>query len=206
MSDERLQQANRFTVALAAVAVIFVAALVTLLAWAEPDGSIGRLRDFAEFLSRHDGRDGKIILSLGALVVSLCMVSVIVIELSPPTSGTMAVRSVKAGDAAISTREVARRIDADVGGLPDIASCATHVARRGRRVEVVLDLTVEAQADLVAAADAACRRAHDLVERDLGLELAAKPRARLRYRELRLRSEAAAERPLTGWERPQGEE
>ena len=89
----------------------------------------------------------------------------------------------------ITTTQIAKRINAEVAQITHIAECAAIVAARGKNVEVVLDLHVDAGANLSQTADEACRRAHVLVEQQLGIEMAAMPRARLHYRELRLRGE-----------------
>lgn len=199
--SESEDSVNRFAVSLLALLVMFAAVLVALLAWIEPDGSIARLRDLADFLGRHDDRDGKLILSLAALVVVLLMAAVLVLELAPSSTRGMRVRNVTSGDVTITTKRIGETIDDAVRAAPHVAACTTMVTRRGRKVEVVLDLHVDAGAELAQTADEACRRAHVLVEQ-LGIELSAKPRARLHYRELRLRPETQQEAEATGWERP----
>ncbi|HLB23925.1 MAG TPA: hypothetical protein VJP07_07505 [Dehalococcoidia bacterium] len=204
MSGESEGGLNRFVVALMAMVVIFGALLAVLLAWAAPDGSIGRVQDFAGFLDDHNDRDGKLILSLGALVVVLLMTCVLILELAPSSTQRMRVRNVTSGEVTITTKRIAELVDDSVRAAPHVADCSTTVARRGRRVELVLDLHVDAGAELAQTADEACRRAHVLVEQ-LGIELSGKPRARLHYRELRLRPEAGADADARGWERPPGQ-
>jgi hypothetical protein len=200
MGDRQLQT-HRYVVAFFALLVIFFALLCIMLAWAAPDATIGRVGDFADFLQDHNNRDGKLILTLAAVVIILIMAAVLVIELVPPSS-EVHVGDVQSGAAAITTRQIAERIDATVAGIENVSACSSTVTRRGKRVEVVLDLDLDAGADLARAADEACRRAHVLVEQQLRIELAARPRARVHYRELRLGSASGQERPPTGWERP----
>ncbi len=204
MSGEADGAVNRFALALLATLLIVAAFSVVALAWAAPDGSIGRVRDFADFLARHDDRDGKLVLSLAALVLVILMVCVLILELVPSSTQHMRVRNVTSGEVTITTKRIAEMIDDAARAVPHVAYCTTTVARRGRRVEVVLDLHVDAGAELAQTADEACRRAHMLVEQ-LGIELSTKPRARLHYRELRLRSETQQEAESTGWERPPGQ-
>jgi len=208
VNDEPLEQINRFVIVIAALAAIFAALLVVLLAWGAASNSIARLDDLAGWLRDHNNREAKVIITLAALVVVLAMLTAIIIELTPSPTQKMRVRRVKSGSAAITTAEIAERINTEVLYIEHIADSNAIVAARGRRVEVVLDLQVDEGADLARAADAACRRAHALVEQQLGIELTQPPRARLRYRELRLRRPAGtpsgAERgqDATGWERP----
>jgi hypothetical protein len=197
-------QVNRFAIALVAMVVLFAALLVVALAWLEPDGSIARLQQGVDFLDNHRDRDGRIILTLISVVVILLMLTVLIVQLAPTSSGRISVRNMKSGSANITTAEIASAIDAGVATIAHVAACEASVTRRGKKVDVVLDLHVDPGADLAHTADEACRHAHVLVEQELGIELAAMPRARLHYRELRLGLDDASQR--TGWERPPSEE
>lgn len=201
MSDNAIDQINRFVIVIAAMMIAFAALAVVLLAWGAPGGSIDKIADVASFLERHNDRETKIIITLGASVAVLLMLTVIVLEIAPPADQRMRVRNLKSGEAAITTSEIARLIDAEARAIAEVATCTSAVIRRGTRVEVVLTLHVNAGADLSQTADAACRAAQSLVEERLGIELAARPRARLHYRELRLGQEGPAA-PASGWERP----
>ena len=207
MSDDPINQINRFVITLVAMAIAFAALAIVLLAWGAPGGTIDHIGDLAGYLRRHNDRETKLIITLGAMVVVMAMLTVIVVELTPSPNRTMRVRNLTSGDAAITTTEIAQRVNADVLRVVHITECRSYVSARGRRVDVVLDLHVDAGTDLAQAADEACRRAHELIEQQLGIELASKPRARLHYRELRLgeeRQPSAPRLPPTGWERPQG--
>jgi hypothetical protein len=203
-NDDSLGELNRFIVVAGALVTIFVALLVALLAWGAPDETITRMADLAGYLRRHNDRETKIIISLAASVIVLLMLTAIIVELTPSPTQKMRVRSMKSGDAVITTSQIAERINAEVAQIPHIAQCAAIVGARGKKVDVVLDLHVGAGANLSQTADEACRRAHVLVEQQLGIEMAAMPRARLHYRELRLDGEAAATaaQRASGWERP----
>jgi hypothetical protein len=133
------------------------------------------------------------------------MASVLIVELVPP-SNQLRVGDVESGSVAITTAQIARRIETEVSSVDHVSAGRATVTRRGQRVEVVLDLDVDAGADLSAAANEACYRAHKLVEQRLRIELAERPRARIHYRELRLKDGSGRDRSLTGWERPEGEE
>jgi hypothetical protein len=206
VSDEPLEQLNRFGIVIGAIGVVFLALLVTLLAWGAPDETITRISDLGDYLRRHNDGETKVIISLAAAVLTLLMLMLIIVELTPSPTQRMRVRRMTSGDAVITTTQIARRIDTYVGQIPHIAQCAAVVAARGKKVEVVLDLHVDAGANLSETADQACRRAHLLVEEQLGIEMAATPRARLHYRELRLRGEHVAPKTepyrATGWEQP----
>jgi hypothetical protein len=212
VSDSPLDQVNRFIIVVAAMRVLFAAALVVMLAWAMPSDAIGWVEDFGGYLRDHDSREAKVIVTLGALVISLLMATLIIVQLTPSPTQKMRVRDVKAGDATIKTTEIAARIDDAVRAIQHVANCASIVAARGRRIEVALDLHVDAGADLAKTADDACRRAQEVVEQEIGLALTAPPRATLHYRELRLRDQPKtasagthSTNADTGWERPADE-
>lgn len=199
MSDEPTDQANRFAIVVTALVLIFLAALIVLLAWGASSDSIGRLEDFTGWLRKHDNNETKTVITLGATVVVLLMLSVIILEVTPSPTQRLRLRNVKAGSATITTREIADRINAEIAErVPHIARCDTIVATNGKRVDVVLDLHLEPGADLAHTANVACAHAHALVEQEMGIELASPPRATLHYRELRL----SGEKVPTGWERP----
>jgi hypothetical protein len=200
VSDDPLAQTNRFVISLVALVVLFGALVVVLLAWGATDATIGRVEDFAGYLRDHDGSQAKLVVTLVALVIALLMLTVMLVELTPSPTQRMRVRNVQAGDASLTTKQIAERIEHEVSAAPHIAQCVALVAARGKAVEVVLDLHVDAGADLAQAADGACKIAHTLVEELMGIALAQRPRARLHYRELRLKD--GPQRPATGWERP----
>jgi hypothetical protein len=201
VSDDPLAQLNRFAIIIAAMLIAFAALVAVLLAWGAPGGTIDHIADFAGWLRRHNDRETKVIISLGAGVVVMLMATLIVVEMTPPADQRLRVRKVPSGDVAITTSQIAERIEAAVAGIEHVGASRTTVIRRGTRVEALIDLQVAAGADLARTAEDACRTAQDVVERQLGIELAARPRARLHYRELRLGREPAATEP-TGWERP----
>jgi hypothetical protein len=197
---------NRLVVMLVALTAIVVASLAILLAWTAPDASIEQLQDAVTWLDRHNDGDGRFILTMGGIVVILLSLTILVLELSPPSSSAMPVRNVTSGTANITTAQIAARINQGVAGVAHVADCDAAVTRRGKKIEIVLDLHVDPGADLAHTADEACRHAHLLVEQELGIELASMPRARLHYRELRLGQQDETPRPPSGWERPPSEE
>jgi hypothetical protein len=205
VSDDPLEQLNRFIISLVALIVLFAALLIVVLAWGATESTIGRVEDFAGYLRDHDGREAKLVVTVGALVAVLLMLTIMLVELTPSSMQRMRVRNVKSGDATLTTKQIAERIEHEIGGSPHIARCDAIVAARGDRVAVVLDLHVDAGADLAKTADEACRAAHTLVEEGMGIALTQPPRARMHYRELRLK-DAGPPRPATGWERPAGDE
>lgn len=212
MSDDTVDQVNRFVITLAALIVIFVALTVVLLAWGAADSSIGRIEDFAGYLRDHDGQGAKLIVTIGAVVIVLVMAMLIILELTPSPLQRMRIRNVQAVDATLTTTEIAWRVEEEVRAVEHVADAVAVIAARGNRIGVALDLHVDPGADLARTADEACRRVHELVEKRMGITLASRPRARMHYRELVLKDGGqqrvpdAMRRPNTGWERPYGQQ
>ena len=201
-SEDPTDQANRFALVVAALVITFLALLVVLLAWGAAAGSIARVSDLAGYLRDHNNREAKLMVTLGAAVIVLLMLSVIIAEVTPSPIAKMRVRNVRAGDATITTPEIAARVEAEARGVPHVRDCAAVVATHGRRVDVVLDLHVDEGADLAQAAETACARVQALVEEQMGIELAQPPRARMHYRELRLRDEPEVTPAARPWASP----
>jgi hypothetical protein len=207
MSDDPIDQANRFVISVLALVVVFASLIVIVLAWGASSSSISAIEDFAGYLRDHDERPAKAVVTLGAVVVILLMLMTMIVQLTPSPLQRMRLRNVKSGDASLTTSEIAWRVEEEVRKLEHVAECEAIVAARGNRVEVALDVHVDAAADLARLADEACRRAHLLVEETMSVPLASRPRARMHYRELRLkdgdpRIPEVMRRPQTGWERP----
>ena len=213
MSDDPLDQINRFVIVLLALLVAFAALALILLAWGAPGGTIEWIEDFAGWLRDHNHNEAKLILTLGAIIVALVMLIVIIVEITPSPVKRLPVHSIDGGDITLTTAQIGERIDAEVARDEHVAACAASVTAHGKRAEIVLDLHVEPGANLARVADAACRRAETLATTEMGIELAKPPRARMHYRELRVREDqrpappqaqgaAAAQHPPTGWERP----
>ncbi len=188
-SEDPTDQVNRFAIVVLALVVIFCALLVTLLAWGATAGSIQRIADFAGYLHDHENRDAKLIVTLGAAVLVLLMLAVIIVEVTPSPITKMRLRTLRAGEGTITTAEIAARVESEALAVPHVLACTATVAARGKRVDVVLDLHVDEGAHLADTADAACASTQAIIEGAIGIGLAQRPRARLHYRELRLREE-----------------
>lgn len=204
---------NRVAIVLAALAIMFFALLVAMLAWGAPEGSVARLQDFVTFLADHQTEDlAKLVTSLGAAVVVLLGLLVVILELSPPPTPGVRITAVRSGDATITSDVIAERVQQEVLAVEHVTGVKAQVAGRRTRVEIDLDLDVDPEASLAAAADEACSRTRDLLERRMSIPLARPPRARLHYRELRLgragtssdeqQPVAAQETVRAVWERP----
>lgn len=176
---------------------IFVVLVVILLAWGAPDESIGRIADLAGYLDDHNSTGAKLIVTFGGLIFVLLATIVIILEVAPPETGSVKVVKVGSGNASIGTDEIGQRLEEELRAVPQLAGVQATVVSRGRKAEVQLDLYVSSDADLTTTTEEACRRARELVEQRMGVELDCQPKARLHYRELQVaRPPASASSPF----------
>jgi hypothetical protein len=190
---------NRAVIIGGALLWIFLVFVVILLAWGAPEQSIDRLGDLAGYLEDHNTNASKLIITFGGLVLILLAAIVVILEVAPPSAGTVRIGRVGGGDAQIGTDEVVQRIEDDLRALPQLNDVQATVRSRGSKAGVDLDLYVRSEADLVTTSEEAIRRARELVEGRLGIALDAPPKARIHYRELQVRQREA---PSTAAETP----
>jgi hypothetical protein len=177
---------NRVLIIGASLLWIFVIFLIILLAWGAPDDSIARIVDLGGYLEDHNTDAAKLIITFSGLIFALLALMIIVIELSPPESGQLAVTKVGSGEARIGTDEIALRVEEDLRAVPQLMQVQATVIGRGQKAEVRLNLQVGPQADLALVAEEACHRAQQLVEGRMGVALTGPPKAELHYRELQV--------------------
>ncbi len=185
---------NRAVIITASFVWILLVALVILLAWSAPDQSIDKLTRFVRFLSDHNNTGTQLVVTFGGLILILLGAMLVILEVAPSQTGAVKVAKVGSGNVRIGTDEIVRQLEQELRALPNLGDAQVAVLARGHKAEVRLDLYVTADADLASTTDAACRRARELVEGRMGVELAVAPQAQIHYRELRL---SQVERPVS---------
>jgi hypothetical protein len=189
---------NRILAVGVALLWIFLILVVILLAWGAPDQSIDRIADLAGYLEDHNSTGAKLVVTFGGLVLVLLGVIVVLLEVAPPETGDVAVASVGSGDVRIGTDEISQRLQEELRVVPHVSGIQATVVGRGRKAEVKLDLYVSPEADLAATTDEACRRARELLEGRMGVELDSPPKALVHYRELEVRARTGPAAPQPG--------
>jgi hypothetical protein len=184
---------NRIVVLLLLVALGTVAIAAAALAWTIPNKTINWLADAVQWLDDHDGDTEKAILTAGAVVVALAALALVVLELLPRRKADVRVTDVEGGVATLSTAAVAQRIEDSVRQVANVADAKAFVRPRRKGVEVDMDLHVDPDANLAEVTGAASTAARDVLSNRMHVALAAPPRTRLHYRELRLRRTPAVE-------------
>jgi len=178
---------NRLASVLICLALIAGAGAVIGLAWAAPQESIDWIADAAGWLDDHNTNGTRAVITIGgALVVVIAFVA-LVMEVLPQNSGEVKVTGLQVGDAVLTTAAIGQRIEEAVNQVPNISDVRASVRAKRKGVTVALDLHVDPDANLAAVTDAACEAARDVLTDKVHVELLAPPRARLHYRELRLK-------------------
>jgi hypothetical protein len=187
---------NRLALVTICLALIAGAGAVIGLAWAAPEESIKWLADAAGWLDDHNTDGTKALITIGGGLVLLVGFVVLVMELIPQSSGEVKVTGLQVGDAVLTTAAIGQRIEEAVNQVPNVSDVRANVRARRKGVTVALDLHVDPDANLAAVTDAACEAARDVLSDKVHVELLAPPRARLHYRELRLKGRQVRQIPV----------
>ena len=177
---------NRIMAVAFAFLFIFAVLLIILLVWTSPEEGINRIRDLAGYLDDHNTAEAQLIITFGGAILVLLAMLLILFELVPPESNTLKVQQVGSGNAEISTEEVVLRVEEEVRAVPQIDQVQATIVGRGRKADVSLSLHVAPDANLGTTVEAACQRATELLEGQMGIALAKPPSAEVHYRELRV--------------------
>ncbi len=181
-----MDQTNRVLIVGAALLWVFVLLVIILLAWGSPDESIEQLADLAGYLEDHNDTEAKLIITFGGLILALLGAIIVIVEVSPPETGSLQVERIGSGEAHIGTDEVAQRLEEEIQALPHVHQVQASVLARGAKAEVKLEMHVTAEADLAVTTEEACRLTRQLVEERMGVALTRPPQAQLHYRELQV--------------------
>lgn len=182
-----MNMVNRLALVLLSLVLIVGAVAVIGLSWAAPQDSINWLVDATAWLDDHNTDGTKVIITVAAAAVGLIALVGLVMELFPQNRGEVKVTGLQVGDAVLTTAAIGQRIEEAVNQVPNVSDVRATVRAKHKGVTVALDLHVDPDANLAAVTDAACEAARDVLTNKVHVELLAPPRARLHYRELRLR-------------------
>jgi hypothetical protein len=178
---------NRIFVAIVCLVLIAAAVAVIVLAWTSPGSSIDGLRDAADWLDDNNQDLEKGILTAVAAIIGVIALVVFVLELIPPRSTEVSVTDLKVGNAVLSTAAIAQRVEEAVSRVPHVADARAVVKPKRKGVLVNMDLHVDPEANLAAVTDEVYETAADVLNNRVHVAMAEPPRARVFYREIRLR-------------------
>jgi len=172
---------NRLIVILGVFVLILFAVMAIVLAWAYSDETIERLGDFVTYLNDHNSDGTRVLITLGASLVSLIGLAFLVLELAPRNDKTVVVHDVETGSAVLSTVALGRRLEQIVMSLPEVGDARAKVVGKKKAVEVNLQVMVDPESDLASIASEVSRVTQDAVTRQMSVALAGPPRLRLYY-------------------------
>jgi len=181
---------NRAVLVLLCLLVATLAIAVIVLAWTASTESIEWLRDAADWLDENNQDLEKSLLTAGAAVVALVALIVVAIEVLPRPTKHVQVTDLQAGNAVLSTAAIGQRVEEAVNRVPHVSDVRASVKAKRKGVLVDLDLHVDPEANLATVTDDACNAAREVLTERVHVALLRPPRARLHYRELRLRGRA----------------
>lgn len=188
---------NRIVVIILCLALAAGSIAVITLAWTIPDESIDALRDAVNWLEDHNEDLEKSLLTTAGAFIALVTVVVLVLELIPHAGGEVKVIDLRVGDAVLSTAAIGQRVEEAVNQVPHVSDVRAIVKPKGKGVRLSLDLHVDPEANLATVTDEACEAAREVLTNRVHVELVEPPRARIHYRELRLRGRQPAPSPTT---------
>jgi hypothetical protein len=179
---------SRVVLALIFLALTAGAIAVIALAWSIPNDSIDGLQDAVDWLRDNNNDDNKILLTVIAAAAGLVSLVLFVAEITPRSPNDVKVTDLQVGDAVLSTAAIGQRVEEAVSQVPHISEVRALVRPKRKGVVVSLDLHVDPDANLATVADEASEAARDVLNNRVHVALAEPPKARLHYRELRMRN------------------
>ena len=182
---------NRIVMFLLCLALAAAAIAAIVLAWTIPNESINALRAAVDWLARHNQDTEKALLTTGGALVALLALIVLLLELLPQSTSEVKITDLKVGDALLSTAAIGQRIEEAVGQVPHVGEVKATVKAKRKGVVVSLDLHVDPDANLAEVTDQALDTTREVLTNRVHVSLAAPPKARLHYRELRMRGNQA---------------
>ncbi len=176
-----MNELNRYLVVLCAAAWIVAMAVVVFLTWAAPTESIDALADIVEFLDDNDGTAGKLVITLGALALTVLALLWIIVELAPDDE-VKELRIEQAGATTIVPADALRlRLEESLLGLGGVTAARSKVWPRDKGVAVGIDLTIVQTANVGDVTQQAVRAVVDTLHEDLGLPVSGTPEVRIAF-------------------------
>ncbi|NLE76189.1 MAG: alkaline shock response membrane anchor protein AmaP [Chloroflexi bacterium] len=118
---------------------------------------------------------------VGGVAVMLVAALLLILELRRPRrSKYVVVDKVGGGDAKVLVESVSRRLNYQVDLLQDVSDVKTRIMAKGRGLQATLDVLMSPDADVPMKTEEIIATAHRVIEEDMGLRLAGKPKDAVR--------------------------
>jgi hypothetical protein len=136
--------ANRLAVTLLLLAIMVLAVLVAVL----PASLAGPAESVAAVAARTQDTGTQLAIAISALVVAALAFVLLVLEWRRPSRRTVVVAKGPGGTAELTSESVALRVKRAAESVAGVREAAPTIRSRGKSIDVLLGLSVDADADL----------------------------------------------------------
>ena len=176
-----MNETNRSIIVLAAGLWIMLMAIVIFLTWNSNTDVIDGLFDTVEYLEDHNDDAGRLIVTLGALILAVLATLVIILELAPEDE-EKELKIRQAGATTIVPAQALReRLEQALMALPDVTAARARVGTKDGGVAAELDVTVTPTANVAYVSQESTRLVVDAIQQDLGLPVKGVPTVRVAF-------------------------
>ncbi|MFQ5472842.1 MAG: hypothetical protein ACE5FA_08165, partial [Dehalococcoidia bacterium] len=174
-----MNETNRSIIVLFAGLGIMLMAIVIFLTWSANTEVIDALFDTVEYLQDRNDDAGRLIVTLGALILAVLATLVIILELAPEDEEKeLKVR--QAGATTIVPAQALRdRLEEALTALPDVTAAKARVSSKDDGVAATLDVTITPTANIGNVTQESTRVVVDAIQQDLGLPVKGVPTVRV---------------------------
>jgi hypothetical protein len=176
-----VNEANRTAIVLLAAAWIVLMAVVIFVTWAAPGDAIEALGDVVQEMDENNDTAGRLVVTLGALALTVFALLVIILELAPEDE-ERELRVKQAGSTTIVPALALRqRLEEAIGALPDVSTVKAKVWTQDNGIATNLNLGLTPRANVANVTQEASRIVVDTIQTELGLPVAGLPEVRISF-------------------------
>ncbi|MCH8815765.1 MAG: hypothetical protein IH957_11875 [Chloroflexi bacterium] len=176
-----MNETNRSIIVLVAGLWIMLMAILIFMTWSANTDVINGLFDAVEYFEDHNDDAGRLIVTLGALILAVLATLVIILELAPEDE-EKELKIRQAGATTIVPAQALRaRLEEALTALPDVTAARARVSSKDDGVAATLDVTVTPTANLGHVTQESTRVVVDAIQQDLGLPVKGVPTVRISF-------------------------
>jgi uncharacterized alkaline shock family protein YloU len=160
---------NRVVVTVLAIALILFSAAAIVL----PEQTLGLLATAFGNLSSFavSGLGGRVLVTLGLLLLIALCVLVLWLELRRPPVKTVPVQKISGGVARVASDSVEQRVQYHVSQLAQVFAVKSQVSASGKKVDVLLDVQTSPEVNVPAKTEEISQVTRNVVQEQMGLRL-----------------------------------
>jgi len=165
------------------ILLILVAFLVVTIGLVVPAESLAVIRGVADNTLYTMNRlrpefivSFRALLVLCAVFIDVLLVGLLILEVRGPAKHTLRVQRVGGGEVVVTAESLVERLQYQIDQLADVIGVRAHVAPRGGGVDVQVSLQTGADVNVPEKAEQVLEITRQVVEDQMGLRLARKPR------------------------------